>query len=101
MKVRFKKTAVDDLLAAEAYIRDRLHNPSAAKKLVRTVYAAAMRLETYPRLGTELRGRFDVETDLRYLTASGQMIFYRIVGEERVEITRILNGRQDYLTILF
>ena len=101
MRVLFKKTALDDLLRTASYIRDKLRNPSAAKKLTRNVYNAALRLGDYPQIGTELRGRFDVETDLRYLPVSGQLIFYRIVEEDRVEVTRILNGRQDYLAILF
>ncbi len=101
MRVLFKKTAIDDLLETERYIREQLHNPAAAKRLTRTVYASAMRLERFPRLGTELSGRFDQESDLRYLPAAGQLIFYRIVEDEHVEVTRVLNGRQDYLSILF
>ena len=50
---------------------------------------------------TPLSGRFDVETDLRYLVVSDQLIFYRVVGESHVEVTRVLNGRQDYISILF
>ena len=36
-----------------------------------------------------------------YLVLSDQLIFYRVVGESHVEVTRVLNGRQDYISILF
>ena len=52
-------------------------------------------------MGTPLSSRFDVETDLRYLLISEQLVFYRVVDDAYVEVTRVLNGRQDYLTILF
>ena len=72
MRIKFKKTAVEDMRATKRYIREQLNNPSAAAKLTRRVYDAIMLLE-----------------------------FYRVVGNEYVEVTRVLDGRQDYMALLF
>ena len=101
MKVRYKKTAIEDIQGTEEYIRSVLHNDSAAKKLTGHIVQAVPLLADNPRMGTPLSGRFDVETDLRYLVVSDQLIFYRVMGESHVEVTRVLNGRQDYISILF
>ena len=101
MKVRYKRTAIEDIQGTEEYIRSVLHNGTAAKKLTGRITQAASLLADNPCMGTPLAGRFDVETDLRYLVVSDQLIFYRVVEESHVEVTRVLNGRQDYISILF
>lgn len=40
------------------------------------------------------------ETDLRYLICGKYIIFYRI-GEDVISVIRILDGRTDYMRILF
>ena len=80
---------------------ERLNNETAAKKLTRRVYDAIMLLEDNPYMGTELRRKFGVETDLRFLVVAKQMVFYRVVENDHIEVTRVLDGRQDYLALLF
>ena len=101
MKVRYKRTAIEDIQGTEEYIRSVLYNGSAAKKLTGRITQAVSLLADNPYMGTPLSGRFDVETDLRYLVVSDQLIFYRVVEDSHVEVTRVLNGRQDYISILF
>ena len=101
MKVRYKKSVLEDIQATEKYIRGVLHNGAAAKKLTGRITQAVSLLSENPYMGTPLNGRFDVETDLRYLLVSDQLIFYRVVEGSHVEVTRVLNGRQDYISILF
>ena len=101
MRIKFKKTAVEDMRATERYIREQLNNPSAAAKLTRRVYDAIMLLEDNPFMGTELRSRYAVDTDIRFLVVAKQIVFYRVVGNEYVEVTRVLDGRQDYMALLF
>ena len=43
---------------------------------------------------------FDIDTPFRYLIVSKQLVFYK-VNEENIEIIRILDSRQDYLSLLF
>lgn len=101
MKVLFKKTALDDIQATERYISETLGNGVAAKKLNQRVFDALMLLEDNPYMGTELRRKFGVETDLRFLVVAKQLVFYRVVEDDHIEVTRVLDGRQDYLALLF
>mgnify|MGYP002517549314 CR=1 FL=1 len=101
MKLSFKETAVNDILSTEAYIRDTLGNPSAAKKLKKQIYEAAELLPDNPYMGEELSSKFDLETDLRFFIVRKQIIFYRVIEPSLVEITRVLDGRQDYLSLIF
>ena len=101
MKVLFKKTALDDIQATERYISETLGNGVAAKKLNQRVFDALMLLEDNPYMGTELRRKFGVETDLRFLVVAKQLVFYRVVEDDHIEVTRVLDGRQDYVGLLF
>lgn len=47
-----------------------------------------------------MSGRFNIDTSLRYLIVSKQIVFYDI-NEDNIEIIRILDSRQDYLSLLF
>ena len=100
MKVLFKKTALDDMQATQRYISETLGNGAAAKKLTRRIYDAIMLLEDNPYMGTELSRKFAVETDLRFLVVAKQLVFYRVVEDDDIEVTRVLNGRQDYIALL-
>ena len=77
MKIIYKKAAIDDLLNTENYIINQFHNTQAAKKL-----------------------KSNIDTPFRYLIVSKQLVFYN-VNEENIEIIRILDSRQDYLSLLF
>ena len=101
MKLFFKKTAVDDIQASASYIAEKLHNQSAAKKLAAMIFHAAMLLEENPQMGATLAGKYPVETDLRFLIVLKHFVFYRIINNEQIEVTRVLDGRQDYMSILF
>ena len=101
MRVLFKKTAIDDIRAAAAYIADNLHNKAAAKRLSEAIYHTAMMLSDSPYMGARLSGKYDVDTDLRFLIVSKHLIFYRVVNEDHIEVIRVLDGRQDYMAILF
>ena len=101
MKVLFKKTALDDMQATQRYISETLGNGAAAKKLTRRIYDAIMLLEDNPYMGTELSRKFAVETDLRFLVVAKQLVFYRVVADNHIEVTRVLDGRQDYMALLF
>ena len=53
-----------------------------------------------PYLGPKMSDRFHVDTSLRYLVISKQLVFYNIKNDN-IEIIRILDSRQDYLSLLF
>jgi len=101
LKIRYKTTAISDIQETERYIRDVLHNGAAAKSLTERIVRSISRLADNPYMGTPLNSRFDVDTDLRYLVEAEQLIFYRVTETPDIEVTRVLNGRQDYLSLLF
>ncbi len=53
-------------------------------------------------MGAALAEKFEIATDVRYFVVSKQLIFYRVDEENSViEILRVLDGRTDYLSVLF
>lgn len=100
MRIIYKKSAIDDLLNTENYIIDQFHNNQAAKKLKTNIVDTISLLKDNPYLGPKMSGRFNIDTSLRYLIVSKQIVFYDI-NEENIEIIRILDSRQDYLSLLF
>ena len=100
MNIRYKETTIRDIREAERYIAEELHNKIAAAKLTRKIVDAVSLLKENPYMGAALSGKFDLETDLRFLVVSKQLVFYRVC-EDYIEVTRVLDGRQDYLAILF
>ncbi len=100
MKVFYKKTAIHDIQETERYITQELHNKKAALHLTKMIVGAVSQLSGNPYMGTPLNSRYDLETDLRFLVVAKRLIFYRVVGDH-IEVTRVLDGRQDYLAILF
>ena len=100
MKIIYKKAAIDDLLNTENYIINQFHNDQAAKKLKTNIVDTISLLKDNPSLGPKMSDRFNIDTSLHYLIVSKQIVFYDI-NEDNIEIIRILDSRQDYLSLLF
>lgn len=100
MKIIYKKTAIDDLSNTENYIISQSNNKQAAQKLKSTLVNTISLLKDNPYLGPKMSDRFHVDTSLRYLVISKQLVFYNIKNDN-IEIIRILDSRQDYLSLLF
>ena len=102
MRVIYKRTAVKDMEATRDYIAGRLKNPKAAKKLVTALLKAISLLADNPYMGAALAEKFEITTDVRYFVVAKQLIFYRVDEENSaIEILRVLDGRTDYLSVLF
>ena len=100
MKLQYTPAAMGDLLEVKDYIGKVLHNPRAAARITKQILDACGQLKHYPQLGLSLEAKTGVSTDLRYLLCGKYLAFYRI-EEDAILIVRILDGRQDYLRILF
>ena len=101
MKIRYKRAALRDIQQKQEYITSVLKNKPAAEKLTVSILRAVSLLADNPRMGIPLSGKFDVDSDLRFLIVSKQLVFYRIEDETLVSVVRVLDGRQDYMSILF
>lgn len=102
MRVSYKRAAVKDMEATRDYIAGRLKNPKAAKKLMAALLKAISLLMDNPYMGAALAEKFEIATDVRYFVVSKQLIFYHVDEESgTIEILRVLDGRTDYLSVLF
>ena len=100
MTLRYSPQAIRDLQELRDYIRKALHNPSAARRISKKIMDTCGHLKKHPQLGASVAAKTGKPSDLRYLLCEKYIIFYRIDGEA-VSVVRVLDGRQDYLYILF
>lgn len=99
-KLRITPAAASDLAEIKAYISLELHNPQAAQRIVKSITHDLRHLQQNPNLGFPVSAKIGRETDLRALLSGKYFLFYR-VETEAVQVARILDGRQDYLRVLF
>ncbi len=99
-KLRITPVAANDLAEIKAYISLELHNPQAAQRIVKSVTNDLRHLQQNPYLGFSVSAKIGRETDLRALLSGNYFLFYR-VENETVQVARVLDGRQDYLRVLF
>lgn len=99
-KLRITPAAASDLAEIKAYISLELHNPQVAQRIVKSITHDLRHLQQNPHLGFSVSAKTARETDLRALLSGNYFLFYR-VEIEAVQVARILDGRQDYLRVLF
>ena len=89
-----------DLLSIQAYIRDELASPDAARHIIASLRKAMEELQLFPRRGRPLDAMISVHTEYRYLPCENYCIFY-LEDDDSVVIVRVLHQRQDCLRALF
>jgi toxin ParE1/3/4 len=89
MKVFVSDRADADLLQIYRYLAER--NPAAAKSAIRDIDRKFANLSRFPFIGRE---RGSLAPGLRSIAAWPYVIFY-IIGDDRVNIVRVLDGRRD------
>lgn len=99
MRIEYKRAALLNLQQTQDYIANTLKNKPAARKLVSSVLHDISLLANNSRMGTALNSRFDVDSNLRFLVVSKQLVFYQIIGNDLISIVRILDGHRDYISI--
>lgn len=100
MKLKYTPEAIRDLQETKTYVSKVLHNPKVAERITRSILNLCGRLKDHPNLGMSLNAKLDHETDLRYLICENHIAIYRI-ADDWIMVVRILDGRTDYLRILF
>jgi toxin ParE1/3/4 len=65
---------------------------TTADKVLREVDRVVATIDDFPLAG---RSRDEIRAGLRSLSASLQVVFYRLKDDGRPEIVRVLDGRQD------
>lgn len=100
MTLRYTPEALRDLQETKRYISKVLGNPKAAARITRKIMDTCAHLKQHPQLGASIEVKTGKSSDIRYLLCENHIAFYRIDGNI-ISIARILDGRQDYLHILF
>lgn len=100
MKIKYTPAAIADLQEMKDYISKTLHNPKAAQRIAKSIMDNCANLKSYPQLGMSLAAKTGSDTDLRYLVCEQQLAIYRVEGD-LILIARILDGRTDYMRVLF
>ena len=100
MKLRYSPQARSDLRRVEQYIAFELQNPKSAKELVQKIMRECSSLKRFPQMGKRLSEKVEQETPLRFLICGKHIALYRIESSE-IYVTRILDGRTNYLHVLF
>lgn len=99
-KLRITPAAASDLAEINGYISTQLHNPQAARRIVKIITHDLRLLQQNPQLGFSVSSKIGRETNLRALLSGNYFLFCR-VENETIQVSRVLDGRQDYLRVLF
>lgn len=97
-KLRINPMVVEDLTGIRDYFGK--DNPDAAVDIISGIYKQFEILRHFPEIGSDLNKRVTFETDLKYAVHEAYVIVY-CVSECHVEIYRVLNQFQDFLSALF
>lgn len=100
MKLKYTPEAIADLQKTQSYISNVLHNPKAAKKITKKILDLCGSLKGHPNPGMSLSAKTGAETDLKYLVCENHLAFYGVAGEW-ILVVRILDGRTDYMRVIF
>jgi len=100
MKIVFSKHARLDLKEIHDYILNNLQNPISAKAVTDRIVKSCYRLVHMPNIGVSLQGKTGIEINYRCLICGNYIAFYTI-EDQAVRIERILDGRTEYMKIIF
>ena len=102
MRLNYTPEAVSDIQEIRRYIGHTLRNPTAAARISKAILDTCSSLKAFPKMDTSIEGKTGVETDLHMLACKNWIAIYRIEpGSDVVSVARIIDGRQDYMRILF
>ena len=104
MKIVYKHQAVLDIRQTQEYIAETLGNKGAAQKLVASILKAISLLEENPMMGVSMKAKFEIKIiafhQQAYIAFCLTQYLLSAVYSCCPQI-RVLDGRQDYLAILF
>ena len=97
MKLWINPIVVEDLKNIKQYIAE--DNEEMAVKTIQEIYARFENIQQFPYMGADLSKRVSFKTDYKYVICGNYVVLYK-VGEEHVEIYRVVNQYQDITKIL-
>ena len=96
MKLRINPIVAEDLKNIKEYIAE--DNEEMAVKTIQEIYARIENIQQFPYMRAALAKRVSFRTDYKYVICGNYVVLYKI-GEEYVEIYRVVNRYQDITQI--
>ena len=101
MSIYYKRTAIEDIQRATAYIRSTFQNEESARLVAAFLTGKITRLNDAPCVGHPVSDDLPGCTPCRVLPVAGFLIFYRLRSPDGIEILRVLENTPDYTPALF
>ena len=99
-KLVISPEAARDLEEIKQYIIYELKNPIAARRVVRSITRDLRILEHHAETGPSVAALTGYSSDLRILVCGNYIAVYKVEGSSAL-VARVINARQDYITVLF
>ena len=99
-KLVISPEAARDLEEIKQYIIYELKNPIAARRVVRSITRDLRILEHHADAGAAVVALTGYASELRILGGGSYIAVYKVEGST-VLVARVINARQDYITVLF
>ena len=96
MKLRINPLVAKDLKSIKDYIAE--DNADKALETIQEIYSQFENIQQFPYMGAALAKRVSFRTDYKYVICGNYVVLYKI-GEEYVEIYRMMNRYQDITKI--
>ena len=100
MTIRYSVEFIADLDRINVVYRDILFIPESGKKLISGLLETCVDIEKFPLMGIDLKTKTDIENDYRFVVYNKYLLFYTLTDGVPTMI-RALDGRMDYLKVLF
>ncbi len=100
MTIRYSVEFIADLDKIEAVYRDILFIPESGKKLISGLLETCINIEKFPLMGIDLKTKTNIENNYRFVVYNNFLLFYTVT-EDVPTMIRVLDGRMDYLKVLF
>ena len=96
LKLRINPLVATDLKEIRDYIAE--DNAEYAAKTIKEIYCKFENIQMFPGIGADLSKRVSFRTDYKYAVWENYVIISK-VGEEYVEIYRVVNRYRDIMRI--
>ena len=99
-KLVISPEAARDLEEIKQYIIYELKNPTTAQQNVSSITRELRILEHHAEAGPSVAALTGYSSDLRIFVCGNYIAVYKVEGST-VLVARVINARQDYITVLF
>ena len=100
MTIIYSSDFISDLDAIESLYRDEYFLPKAGRRLISDILDVCDSIEKFPLIGISLESKDERGKRYRYVVHGNYLLFYAIEDDTPIML-RVLDGRMDYLRILF